>query len=580
MDRLRAVLELQRHGPAPSVDLLKALVTDKDAQVRAAVVYAAGIQTSDGAKAVAAQALKDTNQFVKRRAAEALVRQGLTPGAPSFAPVADLYALLADPDRFVRYSGRLALEHTLRSEWINLVMAETRVIPLTEGLLALTDTVPATETEAELRPVFDKLIGLMKRSGLTPEEKIRVLRAFEVAATAVPAGVDPEIKAQVFSALSPQFPTVAPAATYLACSNATAPTGCGQTMLAHHMAKVLAYTGEPIVIDKVFAIMPRGESDQPGQIDYMYALRVIETGWTPARAQKAIDWFARASKWRGGSTFSGHVNNIFDATVDAFNDVQKQMAYKAAPLFAPLTADEVATAAANPGRGGGGGGGRGAAANAGAPPPGAPPAGAPVAAGAPPAGAAPGAPGGGGGGRGGGRGPASPALTRGVPLDRQERYDNLVFPRGGGPGSLAGRGGAPNPTAGAQTYQTLCASCHKFGTQGEAYGPDLSSIGTSMARRDILRAIFFPAEKVDPKYEATVVTTRDKKMITGLVVSETAQALVLKTAEDAQPVTVQKAQILTRVKAPKTTIMPEDLIDKAGGDINIANVVAFLMSGK
>ena len=101
-----------------------------------------------------------------------------------------------------------------------------------------------------------------------------------------------------------------------------------------------------------------------------------------------------------------------------------------------------------------------------------------------------------------------------------------------------------------------------------------------MLRRDILRAIFFPAEKVGPKYETTVVTTRDKKTIRGLVVSETAQALVLKTAEDAQPVTVQKAQILIRAKPQKATIMPEDLIDKAGGDINIANVVAFLMAGK
>ena len=55
---------------------------------------------------------------------------------------------------------------------------------------------------------------------------------------------------------------------------------------------------------------------------------------------------------------------------------------------------------------------------------------------------------------------------------------------------------------------------------------------------------------------------------------------MLKTAEDAQPVTVQKTEILSRAKPPKATIMPEDLIDKAGGDINIANVVAFLMAGK
>ena len=81
----------------PSPDLLKALMTDKDANVRAAAVYVAGVQTSDGAKAVAAAALKDASPIVKRRAAEALVRQGLTPAQPSFAPVADIYALLAEP---------------------------------------------------------------------------------------------------------------------------------------------------------------------------------------------------------------------------------------------------------------------------------------------------------------------------------------------------------------------------------------------------------------------------------------------------------------------------------------------------
>ena len=104
---------------------------------------------------------------------------------------------------------------------------------------------------------------------------------------------------------------------------------CAQFMLAHHLAKVLAYTGEADVVPKILAIMPKGDDDQPGQIDLMYALRAIDSGWTHrSEAAGAIDWFARASKWRGGSTFSGHVNNIFDATVDAFTDDEKQLAYQ------------------------------------------------------------------------------------------------------------------------------------------------------------------------------------------------------------------------------------------------------------
>ena len=66
-------------------------------------------------------------------------------------------------------------------------------------------------------------------------------------------------------------------------------------MLTHHLAKVLAYTGEPDVIGKILAVMPKGDDDQPGQIDYMYALRVIDKGWTPrAEKQQMIDWFAKS----------------------------------------------------------------------------------------------------------------------------------------------------------------------------------------------------------------------------------------------------------------------------------------------
>jgi hypothetical protein len=280
-------------------------------------------------------------------------------------------------------------------------MAETNVVALTEGLVAIANTTPEPQAQSELRPVFEKLLTLMQRATLPPDEKIRVLRAFEVAAAQSPSGVDPEIKKQVYAALVKQLPGAPPAGAWVPCTNQTGTRAeCSQFLLAHHLAKVLAYTGEPDVVGRILAIMPKGDEDQPGQIDLMYSLRVIDTGWTAQQKQQAIEWFAKASRWRGGSTFAGHVNTIFDATVDAFSADEKQMAYKAAPLFAPITED---MAAATPD---------------------------PAAAG-----------------RGGGRGRGPQ-----VPLDRQERFDNLVFPRGGGPGSLAGRGGAPNATEGGGVF--------------------------------------------------------------------------------------------------------------------------------
>jgi putative heme-binding domain-containing protein len=549
-DRARALLELQRHGVPPSPDLLNAVLRDRHVEVRAAAVYVAGTQTGERPKAVAAAALKDANGFVKRRAAEAIVRQGLNPAGPSFAPVADIYALLRDSDRHVRYAGRLALEHSPRGDWLKLVMNETNVVTLTEGLLALTNTAPGSAGEegpwgqtrvrpgsdrghtpaapgdAELRPIFDKLLGLMKRRSLTPEERIRVLRVYQVASTETRNGVDPEIRRQVHDALIPQLPAVPPAGDWVACTNRTASKGCEQYLLTHHLAKVLASTGEPDVIGRVLPLIPDGDDDQPGQIDYVYTLRVIDDGWTREQKQQITDWFAKASRWRGGSTFAGHLNNIFDATIDAFSEEEKQAAYKAAPLFAPLTDTQLAEVTAGRGRGGRGG-------------------------------------------------PPVPATARNVPLDRQERYDNLVFPRGGPAGSLTGRGGAPDAAAGEKVFRDVCAQCHRFGTLGRDYAPDLTRVAERLARRDILRSVFFPSERVDPKYETTVIVTRDNQTVRGLPIGEDGQNVVLKTADAPEPVTVPKSQIRSRTRE-KLSIMPDDIADRVT-DAGVRDVTAYVM---
>ena len=151
-----------------------------------------------------------------------------------------------------------------------------------------------------------------------------------------------------------------------------------------------------------------------------------------------------------------------------------------------------------------------------------------------------------------------------------------MFPRGGGPGSLAGRGGAPNPVAGAQVFRDVCAECHRFGTLGKEYAPELTRANT-MLRRDILRSIFFPSEKVDELYETTVLSLKDGKTLRGLVTSENAQNVVLKIAGTADLVAVPQAQIATRARE-KASIMPNDLADKVG-DAAVRDVTAYLLEG-
>ena len=114
-DRVRALLEMQRHGGAPNAALLQALVKDRNADVRAAAAYVAGLHSSDAAKAVAAagaEGRQSAGAAAGRRSPGASGPEA--DAAPASRRSADIYALLRSADRFVRYSGRVALEHTPR----------------------------------------------------------------------------------------------------------------------------------------------------------------------------------------------------------------------------------------------------------------------------------------------------------------------------------------------------------------------------------------------------------------------------------------------------------------------------------
>ena len=369
------------------------------------------------------------------------------------------------------------------------------------------------QAQSELRPVFEKLVSLMQRTSLTPDEKIRVLGPSK-SRSRRPVGSRPDLKKQVHAALIKQFPAAA-------CGDMGGMhqphAACGAVqpvLLTHHLAKVLAHTESLTSSERSWRSCRKAMRTSRGR-STTCSLRVIDAGWTSAQKEQVIDWFAKASKWRGGSTFAGQVNNIFDATIDSFSEDEKQVAYKAAPLFADH-------------RGNGGGARRRAES-------------------------------------------CSWRCRRSRRRARPWRSEHAARSAGAlrqpgvparrRPGSLAGRGGAPNPTDGERVFRETCAQCHRFGTLGKDYAPDLTKVADRLPRRDILRSIFFPSEKVDPKFSTTVIATKDGATIRGLLVSENAQNVVLKTAAEPEPVTVVKTRIAKRTTEP-SSIMPADIADQ------------------
>ncbi len=118
-----------------------------------------------------------------------------------------------------------------------------------------------------------------------------------------------------------------------------------------------------------------------------------------------------------------------------------------------------------------------------------------------------------------------------------------------------------DPARGEMLYRQsalACVACHAIGGAGGKVGPDLTSIGASAPTDYLIEALLYPGDKVKEGYHATLVTTRDDQAMTGVVIKEDAQELVLLNPAN-QEISVAVANIASRTNIG--SLMPAGLID-------------------
>ena len=109
----------------------------------------------------------------------------------------------------------------------------------------------------------------------------------------------------------------------------------------------------------------------------------------------------------------------------------------------------------------------------------------------------------------------------------------------GPPPAADPRAGPPRtatPTEGRAVFAkasaaNACASCHRVQGQGQWVGPDLSTIGTKYGKEELLRSILYPSAAIGYNYKSNVLALADGRVLTGLVVEEAPDRIVLKTAD-------------------------------------------------
>ncbi len=148
--------------------------------------------------------------------------------------------------------------------------------------------------------------------------------------------------------------------------------------------------------------------------------------------------------------------------------------------------------------------------------------------------------------------------------------------------------------AGEKVFKRVCAACHKIYGEGPEIGPDITSNGRNDFNQ-LLSNVFDPSLVIGAGYRVCTVVTKNGRVLSGLLVEDSPQRVVLKPAQVAatsanttsnMPVTVAVGALITvprddidEFKLSELSLMPEGL-EKQLSSQEIADLFAFLTLDK
>ena len=123
-----------------------------------------------------------------------------------------------------------------------------------------------------------------------------------------------------------------------------------------------------------------------------------------------------------------------------------------------------------------------------------------------------------------------------------------------------------------------CVVCHRFGGEGGAVGPDLTTLMNRFTPRDVVEAVVEPSRVVPDQYRNIAVKLRNGNVIVGKVVDEDDLRIRIMTdmTRPRDLTVVQRSELAVR-KVSETSLMPAKLLDRLNED-EVLDLLAYLLS--
>ena len=218
---------------------------------------------------------------------------------------------LSNPDRWIRFAARTAIEHQPVETWADKALTESDPSKQVEALLALarvtgvcpqhrTDATPAVDTE--MRDKMLAAVLAIDLSQLDATSQMTLQRTLQVILSRFGRPDDATVD-KLIAAVDPLYPSKSADLNWLLC-------------------ETLAWLQAPNVAEKTLALMESAPT-QDEQVQYARSIRMLKNGWNQELHEAYFNWFLKAASYRGGASFDKFMQFIRDDAIASLSDQQK-----------------------------------------------------------------------------------------------------------------------------------------------------------------------------------------------------------------------------------------------------------------
>lgn len=248
----------------------------------------------------------------------------------------EIWKELSNPDRFIAYAARIALEHVPSKAWEDRALKETNPDALLQAAVAF-----ARQGTKSREPQLLEALGRLDLHKLNERQQLGLLRAYSLVFIRM-GKPDAVTAAKLAKRLDPFYPAKTDA-------------------LNREYVIVLVYLNSPTVIGKTLKLMKQPDKRPPSvvkkliarnsryggtiaqmlanlpeiqNIHYAFALRNMRYGWTLEQRKEYFTWLDKAMQRSGGASYRGFINNCRNEALANVSPAERK-ALESSVVFTP-----------------------------------------------------------------------------------------------------------------------------------------------------------------------------------------------------------------------------------------------------